>query len=82
MPVFVDLDGDGDLDAAVGNNTNGLVKYFQNIGSTTSPVFDLTNPTNPPTIPGIDAGTTAIRASPTSTATATSTPSSEKISAR
>ena len=52
MPVFVDLDGDGDLDAAVGNNSSGLVKYFQNIGSATSPVFDF----NTGNITGIDAG--------------------------
>ena len=44
-PTFVDLDGDGDLDALVGNSY-GNTMFYRNTGSTTVPVFDapLTNP--------------------------------------
>ena len=73
-PSFADLDGDGDLDAIVGDN-NGTLHYFQNTGTATAPVFaERTGAANP--FNGVDVGTTARRASPTSTATATSTPSS------
>jgi len=37
-PTFADLDGDGDLDALVGNNA-GNTLYFQNIGSATAASF-------------------------------------------
>jgi len=37
-PEFADIDGDGDLDAFVGE-TNGSLFFFENIGTTDSPVF-------------------------------------------
>jgi len=44
-PVFVDIDGDGDFDAFVGDE-NGDIIYFQNSGTNTSPAF-ITPQTNP-----------------------------------
>jgi cysteine-rich repeat protein len=37
-PSFADLDGDGDLDAFIGE-TNGNTIYFENTGSSTAPAF-------------------------------------------
>ncbi|EGV27573.1 FG-GAP repeat protein, partial [Thiorhodococcus drewsii AZ1] len=37
-PTFADLDGDGDLDALIGNQ-DGHSFYFENTGSATSPAF-------------------------------------------
>jgi uncharacterized protein (DUF2141 family) len=37
-PTFADLDGDGDLDAFIGERF-GAIKYFQNTGSATNPSF-------------------------------------------
>ncbi len=37
-PSFVDLDGDGDLDAFIGEN-NGNTLFFQNTGTTGAPSF-------------------------------------------
>jgi large repetitive protein len=37
-PAFVDIDGDGDLDAFVGSNTGDIV-FFKNTGTTTDPAF-------------------------------------------
>jgi len=45
MPVLADLDGDGDLDALVGNGS-GNTLFFRNNGSATAPTFSLAG-TNP-----------------------------------
>jgi hypothetical protein len=44
-PSFIDLDGDGDLDAVIGDN-NGFLYYFQNVGAPSAPAFaaPLVNP--------------------------------------
>ncbi|PTQ83235.1 beta strand repeat-containing protein [Nitrosomonas ureae] len=39
-PTFADTDGDGDLDAFVGN-VYGEILYSENIGTITNPVFDI-----------------------------------------
>ncbi|AWJ94861.1 hemagglutinin/hemolysin-related protein (plasmid) [Azospirillum baldaniorum] len=44
-PVFADIDGDGDLDAIIGN-TNGDDVVFRNVGTTAAPSFTLVG-TNP-----------------------------------
>jgi len=78
-PSFTDLDGDGDLDALVGEKY-GNVHYLENTGTARAPAFtERTGAANP--FNGLDVGTAARPASPTSTATATSTPSSGKMAA-
>lgn len=53
-PALADLDGDGDLDVAVGE-LSGSVRYFENIGSSTVPAFaERTGAANP--FAGIDVG--------------------------
>jgi len=44
---FVDIDNDGDLDAFVSEYGNGLTRYFENVGSSTSPVFSLSSDSEP-----------------------------------
>ena len=63
-----------------GNDGSGVVKYFQNTGSATAPVFDR-RPARQSVRRHRCGGRQPRRASPTSTATATSTPSSAKTSA-
>ena len=38
-PVLADLDGDGDLDAAVGGPRDGTIHYYENTGTSTAPVY-------------------------------------------
>ncbi len=49
VPTFADFDDDGDFDAFVGQD-DGRVRYFENIGSATSPQFEeqlgINNPFN------------------------------------
>ncbi|MFN9176531.1 MAG: FG-GAP repeat domain-containing protein, partial [Synechocystis sp.] len=37
-PTLADIDGDGDLDAIVGEN-DGILNYYKNTGSSTAPVY-------------------------------------------
>jgi uncharacterized protein (DUF2141 family) len=53
-PSFADLDGDGDLDAFIGEN-DGIIHYFQNTGSATNPAFsEASGSLNP--LNGVDIG--------------------------
>ena len=56
-PAFVDLDGDGDQDLAVGSD-DGTLEYFRNVGTVTTPVFvsvALGAPLDAVTVLGADA---------------------------
>ena len=63
-PTFVDIDGDGDLDAFVAQEAAGLIFFFENTGNASSPNFltgdsntysSLNNLSNPaPTFVDID----------------------------
>ena len=70
-PAFADVDGDGDLDAFVGNS-DGDTLFLTNFGASTAPVF-LPPSRTPSAWRGW--GSPRRRPWPTSTATATSTPS-------
>uniref|UniRef100_UPI0034E009C6 FG-GAP-like repeat-containing protein n=1 Tax=Candidatus Thiodubiliella endoseptemdiera TaxID=2738886 RepID=UPI0034E009C6 len=53
-PTLADIDGDGDLDLVVGENY-GTLKYYQNTGTTSNPVYEAkTGDDNP--FNGIDVG--------------------------
>ncbi|HBK24658.1 MAG TPA: VCBS repeat-containing protein, partial [Planktothrix sp. UBA10369] len=49
-PVLADVDGDGDLDAFIGN-INGNIKYFQNNNGSFTEQIGAANPFN-----GVDVG--------------------------
>ena len=51
MPALADLDGDGDLDAIVGN-TSGNLTAFENTGTTTGPIWTARPAWDPPRISG------------------------------
>jgi len=60
MPVFVDIDNDGDFDAFIGED-DGIINYYKNTGNMDNPVFTMqTGSSNPLT--GVDVG---FRAAPT-----------------
>ncbi len=61
-PSFVDIDGDGDMDAFIGGNigagaTTGRVRYYKNTGTATVPVFtEQTGANNPLTLVSTNYG--------------------------
>jgi len=54
-PAFVDVDGDGDQDCFIGEST-GIMNYYKNTGSSTSPTFTLTTGSNDDPFDGVDVG--------------------------
>ena len=53
-PSFVDIDGDGDLDAFSGNS-DGVIQFFENIGSQKNPRFSRSKTSENP-FQGLDVG--------------------------
>jgi hypothetical protein len=58
-PSFADLDGDGDLDAIVGN-TSGNLNYFKNTGAGLGLTVNVTAQSDPPTAVALANTTTSI----------------------
>ena len=54
-PAFVDLDGDGNLDLAIGQQ-DGFIPYFKNTGTHADPEFSPQNLTEPTTLTIYDNG--------------------------
>lgn len=53
-PSFVDIDGDGDLDAFSGNS-DGVIEFFENVGSQSNPRFSRSKISENP-FQGLDVG--------------------------
>jgi len=54
-PSFVDVDGDGDIDAFIGEDKSGDINYYQNTGTPLAPVFtEQTGAANP--FDGVNVG--------------------------
>jgi hypothetical protein len=53
-PCLVDIDGDGDMDAFIGEN-NGSINFYMNTGTTTNPVFTSQTGNNNP-LDGVNVG--------------------------
>ncbi|CAN2041445.1 hypothetical protein GMMP15_470001 [Candidatus Magnetomoraceae bacterium gMMP-15] len=60
-PAFTDIDNDGDLDYFIGNY-DGNIKYYQNTGNASSPVFTEDTDNNP--FDGVDVGYNAAPTNP------------------
>ena len=72
-PTLADLDGDGDLDAVVGE-ADGTLNYFKNTGSATAPGLRRSRPAPPIRSTASTSATGPPPRWPTSTVTAISTP--------
>ncbi len=58
VPTFADIDGDGDLDAFIGED-DGTINYYENQGSGSAPSFvETTGPANP--LDGVDVGSYSV----------------------
>ncbi len=57
-PAFADIDGDGDLDAFIGDydNYGGFIRYYKNTGTPRDPAFTLQTETDTPPFYGVAFG--------------------------